>query len=40
MIEINVSLNSAMPDVLPTGVTLDKTGRPAWETVLEMKNFM
>ena len=40
MVEILVSLNSAMPDVLPTGVTLDKTGRPAWETVLEMKNFM
>jgi len=37
---IQHSLNSALPDVLPTGVTLDKTGRPAWETVLDMKNFI
>jgi len=33
------SLNSDMPDILPTGVTLDKTGRPAWETILDMKHF-
>ena len=33
------SLNSQLPDILPTGVTLDKTGRPSWETNLEMKHF-
>lgn len=33
------TLDSSIPDILPTGVTLDKTGRPAWETVMDMKHY-
>jgi len=33
------SLDSSLPDILPTGVTLDKTGKPAWQTAIETKNF-
>lgn len=34
------TLNGSLPDILPTGVTLDKTGKPAWQTSIETKSFL